>query len=114
VTVRVKVMVPLDLVPDDIDDLVRQAGDVLVAQVNRDARLLLLQLPGRLGGGAVVDVLAGVLEGRLGQGHHLVVRDGLGHVVAHCERARGRHSGGTGTRAGAYIVSAVDSDEKVA
>jgi hypothetical protein len=39
-------------------------------------------------GCAVVEVLAGVLKGRLGQGHDLVVRDGRGRVVAHDERAR--------------------------
>jgi hypothetical protein len=80
--------VPFNLGPDDIDDLVWQAGDVLVTQVNRNTGLLLLQFPGRLGGGAVVEVLAGVLKGRLGQGHDLVVRDGRGRVVAHDERAR--------------------------
>jgi hypothetical protein len=69
----VQVYVPFNLCPDNIDDFVRQAGNVLVAQVNRNARLLLLQLSRRLGGDAVVDVLAGVLKGRLGQGHDLVV-----------------------------------------
>lgn len=82
------VHVPFNLGPDDIDDLVRQAGNVLVAQVNGNAGLLLLQLARRLCGSAVVDVLAGVLEGRLGECHHLVVRDGRGRVVAHDERAR--------------------------
>jgi hypothetical protein len=76
-----------------------------VAQVNSDAWLLLLQLPGRLGGGAMVDVLAGVLESRLRQRHHLIVRDGLGHVVAHCKRARYGRSGVTRRSAGAYIIS---------
>jgi len=85
--------VPFNLSPDDINDLVRQAGNVLVAQVDGDARLLLLQFPRRLGSGAVVDVLAGVFKSRLGQRHDLVVRDGRGRVVAHGERARYRRSG---------------------
>ena len=78
--------VPFNLGPDDIDDLVRQAGNVLVAQVDGDARLLLLQFPWCLGSGAVVDVLAGVFKSRLGQRHDLVIRDGRGRVVAHGER----------------------------
>jgi hypothetical protein len=80
--------VPFNLGPDDIDDLVRQAGNVLVAQVNRNTWLLLLQFPGRLGGRTMVNVLAGVLKGRLGECHHLLVRDGRGRVVAHDERTR--------------------------
>jgi hypothetical protein len=76
---------PLDLGPYHVDDLVWQAGNALVAEVDGDAGLLLLQLAGRrLGGGA--QVAAGVLEGGFGQGHDLVVRDGRGRVVAHCGR----------------------------
>jgi hypothetical protein len=78
---------PLNLCADDIDDLIRQAGDVLVAEVDGDAGLLLLQFAGRgLGGGALAEVAAGVLEGGFGEGHDLVVGDGRGRVVAHCGR----------------------------
>lgn len=75
-----------------------------MAQVNRNAGLLLLQFPGRLGGGAVVDVLAGMLKGRLGQGHDLVVRDGRGRVVAHGERARRVRGGGARVVVVAYML----------
>lgn len=101
---------PLDLGTDHVDDLVRQAGNVLVAEVDGDAGLLLLLcllLRLRLGrllaiargirGGvacaALGDVLAGLGEGGLGQGHDLVVRDGRGRVVAH-GRGRGRAGAG--------------------
>lgn len=49
--------VPLDLQADDIDDLVRQACYVLVAEVDGDAGLLLLQFPGSIWA-TVADVLA--------------------------------------------------------
>lgn len=106
--------VPFNLGPDDIDDLVREAGNVLVAQVNGDARLL-LQLAGRIcGGGPVGDVLAGVLEGGLGEGHDLVVGDGRGRVVAHGERAGTRSARGEGGEAGGCIHAVRrDSDGEV-
>ena len=103
------VYVPLNLGPDDIDDLVRQAGNVLVAQVDGDSGLLLLllQFPGRLSGRAVVDVLAGVLEGGLCEGHDLVVRDGRGCVVAHGERrARGQRGESVERAVVAYMLFA--------
>lgn len=81
---------PFNLGADHVNDLVGQAGNVLVAEVDGDARLLLQFARGGVGGGAVGDVLAGVLEGGLGEGHDLVVRDGRRRVVAHGERARGR------------------------
>lgn len=83
---------PLDLSADDIDNLVREPGNALVAQVNGDAGLLRLQIPLGIGGlgGAVVDVVAGLLEGGLCEGHDLVVGDGGERVVAHGERCGGR------------------------
>ena len=93
---------PLNLRPDHIDDLVRQAGNILVAKVNGDAGLLLLELARcRLGGGP--DVAARVLEGGLGEDHHLVVRDGRRRVVAHCERGR-RQPRGAGAGGVAVMV----------
>lgn len=88
---------PLNLGTYHVDDLVRQAGDVLVAEVDCDSGLLLLQLSrGGLGGGA--DVTAGVLESRACQLDHLLVRDGRGRVVAHGERARYGRSGSVWSR----------------
>jgi hypothetical protein len=73
---------PLNLGPDHIDDLIRQAGNVLMAEVDGDSGLLLLQFSGcRLGGGA--DVAAGMFECGLRQFDNLGVRDGRGRVVAH-------------------------------
>jgi hypothetical protein len=81
---------PLNLGADHIDDLVGQAGNALVAEVDGDARLLLLLLEvargtgyGVVAGAALGDVLAGLGEGGLGEGHDLVVRDGRVGVVAH-------------------------------
>jgi hypothetical protein len=66
-----------------------------VAEVDGDARLLLRLLlllllevargtgDGVLAGAALGDVLAGLGEGGLGEGHDLVVRDGRVGVVAH-------------------------------
>jgi hypothetical protein len=76
---------PLDLGADHIDDLVRQAGNVLVAEVDGDAGLLLLDFSwGGLGGGA--EVAAGMFESGLCQRNNGVVGDGRGRVVAHCGR----------------------------
>lgn len=80
-------------------------GNVLVAQVDGDAGLL-LQLAGRLCGGALGDVLAGVLEGGLCKGHDFVVRDGRGRVVAHGERARDQRGGSGARRVVAYMLFA--------
>jgi hypothetical protein len=97
---------PLNLGADHIDDLVRQAGNVLVAQVDGDARLLLLHVAGGgLGGGTLADVAAGMLEGGLGQGHNLVVRDGRGGVVAHCGRGQ-RGPGGAAAASLTYMLRA--------
>lgn len=83
---------PFDLDPDNVNDLIWQAGNVLVTEVNGDTRLLLQFAGGRVGSGAVGDVLAGVLEGGLCEDDDLVVGDGRGRVVAHDERA-GRRPG---------------------
>ena len=97
---------PLNLGADDIDDLIRQAGNVLVAEVYGDAGLLLLQLSRcGLGGGALADVAAGVVEGGLGEGHDLVVGDGRGRVVAHRERGHREPGGAVGERT-VHIVCA--------
>jgi hypothetical protein len=93
---------PFNLSADDIDDLVWQAGNVLVAEVDGDAGLLLLHLSGRrLGGSPLADVAAGVLKGGLCEGHDLIVRDGRGGVVAHCR-------GGQKEPGGAAAESVVD------
>lgn len=85
---------PLDFGADDIDDLVRQARNVLVAQVDGDARVLLLHLAGGVGA-ALADVLARVREGGLCEGDHLLVGNGHGRVVAHDrDRDRDRHRNG--------------------
>ena len=86
---------PFNLGTDDIDNLVGQAGNALVAEVNGDARLLLLLLlevargAGGVADAALRDVLVGLGEGGLGEGDHLVVRDGRGGVVAHGQGTRG-------------------------
>jgi hypothetical protein len=56
-----------------------------VAEVDGDAGLLRLQVAGHSGRlcGAVCDVVARLAEGGLCQGHHLVVGEGRGDVVAH-------------------------------
>jgi len=82
---------PLDLGTDHIDDFVGQAGDVLVAKVYGDARLLrLLRLQVSRGigglGSTVGDVVARLLESSLGEGHDIVIGDGRGRVVAHGKR----------------------------
>jgi hypothetical protein len=57
---------PLNLSANHIDDLIWQAGNVLVAEVDGDAGLLLLHFSGRrLGGGTLADVAAGVRKGCL-------------------------------------------------
>jgi hypothetical protein len=96
---------PLDLGADHIDDLVRQARDVLVAEVDGDAGLLLLDFSrGALGGGA--EVAAAVVEGGLCEGHDLVVRDGRGRVVAHyCGRRRQEPGGAAERRADMLLDS---------
>lgn len=60
-----------------------------MAQVDCDARLLLLQFAGGLFG-ALVDVHTRLSEDLLGECHHLVIRDGSRGVVAHLERDFGR------------------------
>jgi hypothetical protein len=83
---------PLDLSADHINDLVGQPSDALVAEVDGDARLLLLEVARGAGGvadAAMGDVLVGLGEGGLCKGHHLVVRDGRGRVVAHGQGTRG-------------------------
>ena len=82
---------PLDLGTDDIDDLVRQARNVLVAQVDGDARVLLLDLA-RGVWAALADVLARVREGGLCEGDHLLVGNGHGRVVAHDSDRDGRRA----------------------
>jgi hypothetical protein len=83
-----------------------------VAEVDGDAGLLLLHVAGRrLGGGALADVAAGVLEGGLGQGHDLVVRDGRGGVVAHCGREK-RGPGGAAAASVADMLRAGESGER--
>lgn len=74
---------PLDLDADDINNLVGQADDILVAEVDGDAGLLLLQVSGRIRA-TLADVLRVV--GGLCEGDHLVVGDGHRRVVAHDER----------------------------
>lgn len=104
---------PLNLGMDDIDDLVGQAGNVLVAEVDGDAGLLLLQLAGRLGGGTVVDVLPRMLKGGLCEGHDLVVGNGRGRVVAHGEQARGQRGGWGPKRVVAYMLLAATAKGRV-
>lgn len=88
---------PLDLCADDIDNLIGQAGNALVAEVDGDAGLLRLQVAGGRGClcSAVVDVVAGLFEGGLCEGHDLVVGDGRGHVVAHGDWRGGSRGGGS-------------------
>lgn len=82
---------PLDLQPDDIDNLVRQTRYVLVAEVDGNAGMLLLQFAGSIWA-ALADVLAGVVEGGLCEGDDLLVRNGHGRVVAHDERRSERRT----------------------
>jgi hypothetical protein len=74
---------PLNLGPYHVNDFIGQTGNVLVAEVDGDAGLLLLQLARRRLGSSA-EVAAGVLKGGFGQCHDLVVRNGRGRVVAHC------------------------------
>ena len=102
---------PLDLGADDIDDLVRQARNVLVAQVDGDARVLLLHLAGGVGA-ALADVLARVREGGLCEGDHLLVGNGHGRVVAHDrDRDRHRHRHRDGRRAERRAAAAEEEEE---
>lgn len=108
----------LNLGADYVDDVVGQAGNVLMAQVDGDAWLLwllwrMLRLLCQLwllwwlwlwrgggvdgGGGAVASVLARVLKGSLGEGEHVGIGHGRGSVEAHAERgSEGEGRGGGG------------------
>jgi hypothetical protein len=90
-SLRGSAVAPLDLHPDDIDDLVWQARYVLVAEVDGDARVVLLHVSGSVWA-TLADVLAGVVEGGLCEGDHLLVRDGHRRVVAHDERRSERRT----------------------
>lgn len=80
---------PFNFGPDDINNLVGQAHNALVAEVNGDSGLLLLQFSGSLCCicGSLRDVVSGLRNGGPRESHHLVVRDGRRDVVAHRERA---------------------------
>lgn len=84
-SLRGSAVAPLDLHADHIDDLVRQTRYVLVAEVDGDAGVMLLHISGSIRA-TLADVLAGVVEGGLCEGDHLVVRNGHRRVVAHDER----------------------------
>jgi hypothetical protein len=84
---------PLNLSTNYIDNLIWQAGNILVAEIDGDARLLLLQFS-RCRLGSCADVAEGMLESRFCEPNYLSVRDGLGRVVAHyCGREQKRPGG---------------------
>jgi hypothetical protein len=62
-----------------------------VAEVDGDARVLLLHLAGGVWA-ALADVLARVREGGLCEGDHLLVGNGHGRVVAHGRDRDGRRA----------------------
>ena len=82
---------PLDLYPDHINNLIRQARYILVAEVDGDAGVVLLHISGSIWA-TLADVLAGMIEGGLCKGDHLLVRDGHRRVVAHDERRSERQT----------------------
>jgi hypothetical protein len=90
-SLRGSVVAPLDLHPNNIDHLVRQACYVLVAEVDGDAGVVLLHISGSIWA-SLADVLARVVEGGLCKGDHLLVRDGHRRVVAHDERRSERRA----------------------
>ena len=102
--------VPLNLDADHINDLVWQAGNALMTEVDGDARLILLELlagSGWVGGlGTLADVFAGMGEGGFGEGHDLVVRNR--HVVAHDGRLQDRKYG-RGGETSALVVMLVEA-----
>lgn len=101
---------PLNLEADNINDLVWQMSNALVAEVDGDARLILKLLAGSgwVGGlGTLADFFTRLGEGGLCEGDDLVVNSG--NVVTHDGRVQGTENGRGGEERSALLVMLVSA-----